>query len=61
MKSFRVTYRTESHFGFAKEIIEARGIMHACKLAVDHCREMRKTLSNSEIQVYTVKEILADD
>ena len=55
MSRFKVTYQKKGYFGFAAEIIKARGIMHASKLANDHAREMRKTLGDSSIRVYTIK------
>lgn len=56
MIRFKVTYRTETHFGFASELIRARGIMHACKLAKNHAQKMRNELGDHSIRVYTIKE-----
>lgn len=47
MKKYTVTYehQVEKNYSFwvyAKEIIEAKGIVHAQKLATNHLRELKK-------------------
>jgi len=51
---FRVTYNSyyqigtlkgqRLHYHFISEIIEARGIMHASKIASDHAKELSRNL-----------------
>ena len=45
MNLYKVTYErktTGSYWSYASEILQARGLMHAQKLATDHLKELRK-------------------
>lgn len=45
MNLYKVTYErktTSNYWSYASEIIQARGIMHAQKLATDHLKKLKK-------------------
>jgi len=59
MKSFKVSYErktSSNYWTFAQEIIEARGLMHAQKLAHDHLKALAK-LESLPLRINTIQEI----
>jgi len=61
MKKYRVRYDTPKHYGFANETIEARGLMHAFKLAKDHLKEIKKTINKSDLTIAKITEVIPKD
>lgn len=60
MKSFKVSYErktTASHWTFAQEIIQARGLMHAHKLAHDHLKTLKK-LETLPLRIDKIIEVI---
>ena len=51
MKKYRVRYDAPKHFGLSYETIEARGLVHAFKLAKAHIKEIRKLTNNQKITI----------
>ena len=45
------------HYHFITEIVEARGVMHAAKLASDHAKELSKNLEML-IKVAGISEVI---
>lgn len=65
MKKYTVTYEHKTHtkysfWVYAKEIIEAKGIVHAQKLATDHLRELKKRNKNP-MRISKILERNTDD
>lgn len=61
MKKYKVIYEHQvdtaySYWHFGVEVIEARGIVHAVKLANDHLRELKK-LNKNPMRVAKVHEL----
>ena len=64
---FRVVYNSyytsgtfkgdRNHYHFISEILDARGIMHAAKLASDHAKELSKNLE-MRIKVAGIDEVI---
>ena len=60
MKAFTVIYErktTASHWNFASEIIQARGLMHAHKIAHDHLKALKK-LESLPMRIETITEVI---
>ena len=57
MKKYRVRYDATKNFGLSYETIDARGIVHAFKLAKDHMREIRKLTKNESIKIGRIDEV----
>lgn len=60
MKKYKVRYDTTKRFGFARETIEARGLMHAFKLAQDHLNEIKKTSKANDLYIAQIHEVFPD-
>ena len=63
MKMFDVSYErksTASFWTYATARIEARGIMHAQKLATDHLKEMSK-LEDLPLRINRIDEVKTDE
>ena len=57
MKKYLVQYGRENTFGFASETIEARGIMHAFKLANAHLKDIRKSTNTQDLYITQINEV----
>ena len=57
MKKYAVRYDTNKGYAFAREIIEARGLMHAFKLAKEHLREIKKTSDVNDLRIAQIHEV----
>lgn len=57
MKKYRVRYDAAKNYGMSYEVIDARGLVHAFKLAKDHMRELRKLADNKSIKIGRIEEI----
>ena len=60
MNRYNVTYKrkTEKYYwGYASEIIQARGLMHAQKLANDHLKEMKK-LESMPLRIDKIVQVI---
>lgn len=58
MKKYNVRYDTNKGYGFARETIEARGLMHAFKLAQDHLKEIKKTSKANDLRIAQIHEVI---
>ena len=60
MKSFKVSYERKtgstSYWTYAEEIIKARGLMHAHKLAHDHLKALKK-LDSLPMRINKITEV----
>jgi len=68
MKKYNVRYKMKNPrypkqiiflVGWAVEIIDARGIVHAAKLAKDHLIELRK-VAPEKLEIEWIREIISD-
>ena len=62
MKSFTVSYErktTASYWTFATEIIKARGLMHAHKIAHDHLKALNK-LESLPLRIDKIAEVIPE-
>lgn len=60
MNQYKVTYKRETnkyYWTYASEIIQARGLMHAQKLANDHLREMKK-LESLPLRIDQITQVI---
>jgi len=60
MNRYKVNYErksTASYWSYASEILEARGLMHAQKLANDHLREMKK-LESLPLRINKITQVV---
>ena len=65
MKNYKVFYERQvikkhSFWSYATEIIEARGLMHAQKLAHDHLKEMKKLEKGFTMRIGKVRQVIED-
>ena len=51
MKKYRIRYDATKKYGISYETIDARGLVHAFKLAKDHLKEIRKLTDNQKITI----------
>lgn len=56
MNSYRIRYDAKGNYGFSYETIEARGIIHAFKLASDHLTAMKKVTKDRTIKIASVSQ-----
>lgn len=60
MKSFKVYYERKTgktaYWSYAEEIIQARGLMHAHKLAHDHLKALKK-LESLPLRIDKITEV----
>ena len=64
MNRYKVTYERQvntkySYWDYASEIIEARGLMHAQKLAFEHMRELKKR-ENLPFRIGKIIQVISD-
>ena len=65
MNSYKVIYEIQvnkkySFWQYAIEIIEARGLMHAQKLAHDHLKEMKKLEKGYSLRINKIVQVISD-
>jgi len=65
MKRYKVIYERQvikkhSFWQYAIEIIEARGLMHAQKLAHDHVKEMMKLEKGYSLRINKIVQVVYD-
>jgi len=65
MKKYTVTYERQtnkkySFWDYAFEIIEARGLIHAQKLAHDHLKEMKKFERGCAMRISKIRQVIED-
>lgn len=63
MNKYKVTYERQvntkySFWDYAFEIIEARGLMHAQKLAHDHLKEMKKLEKGFSMRIGKIRQVI---
>ena len=56
MNKYRTRYDAKGKYGISYETINARGLVHAFKLAKDHLKEIRKLTKNDSIRISLVSE-----
>ncbi len=57
----RQVSKNYSYWIYATEIIEARGIVHAQKLAISHLRELKKHNKNMPMRIEKIKQVTESD
>ena len=65
MNKYKVYYERQvnkkySFWNYASEIIEARGLMHAQKLAHDHLKEMKKLEKGYTLRITKIVQVIED-
>ena len=65
MNKYKVTYERQantkySFWDYAFEIIEARGLMHAQKLAHDHLKQMKKLEKGCAMRISKIRQVIED-
>ena len=63
MNRYKVTYERQvnkkySFWDYTFEIIEARGVMHAQKLAHDHLKEMKKLEKGCAMSISKIRQVI---
>lgn len=66
MKQYSVVYERQvnpnySFWTYATEIIDARGIVHAQKLARSHLRELKKSNGDFPIRIGKITQVTEND